>query len=96
MSGREVLAAPYAGGPLDRACRLRRDPAWLRSQATDAKAGLLRPRTSELTVVDGDELLETRLFTRADLRARREARGRLGNPDSIDRMLLEAWLEAGD
>lgn len=51
--------------------------------------GFLARATSELTVVKGDELLETRWFTRADLRARREARGRLGNPDSIDRMLLE-------
>jgi NAD+ diphosphatase len=40
-------------------------------------------------------LLAARWFTRADLRARRAARGRLGNQDSIDRLLLESWLDAG-
>ncbi|MEO3821268.1 NAD(+) diphosphatase [Plantactinospora sp. B24E8] len=49
---------------------------------------------SEETRVDGEELLEARWFSRAELRARRAARGRLGNPDSIDRLLLEAWLDA--
>ena len=58
--------------------------------------GFYARATSTRTVVDGVELVETRWFTRADLRARRASRGNLGNPDSIDRMLLEAWLDSGD
>ncbi|MEE6260833.1 NAD(+) diphosphatase [Plantactinospora sonchi] len=56
--------------------------------------GFFARASSEVTEVDGEELLETRWFSRAELRARRAARGRLGNPDSIDRLLLEAWLDA--
>ncbi|MBF9131850.1 NAD(+) diphosphatase [Plantactinospora sp. S1510] len=58
--------------------------------------GFVARAGSEVTRVDGEELLETRWFSRADLRARRAARGRLGTPDSIDRLLLEYWLDAGD
>ncbi|MFY1690617.1 NAD(+) diphosphatase [Plantactinospora sp. WMMB782] len=58
--------------------------------------GFLATAHDAATTVDGEELLETRWFSRADLRRRRAARGRLGNPDSIDRLLLEAWLDAGD
>ncbi|MDG4785473.1 NAD(+) diphosphatase [Micromonospora sp. WMMD1102] len=57
--------------------------------------GFLATAHDATTTVDGEELLETRWFSRADLRQRRAARGRLGNPDSIDRLLLEAWLDAG-
>lgn len=56
--------------------------------------GFLARAGSELTRVDGEELIETRWFSRADLCARRASQGRLGNPDSIDRLLLEAWLDA--
>ncbi len=55
--------------------------------------GFFAGATSEVAVVDGEELLEARWFTRDELRQRRSERGRLGNPDSIDRLLLEAWLE---
>ncbi|MBE1487715.1 NAD(+) diphosphatase [Plantactinospora soyae] len=58
--------------------------------------GFVARAASEATSVDGEELLETRWFSRADLRTRRGARGRLGNPDSIDRLMLESWLDAGD
>lgn len=56
--------------------------------------GFFARAAGEETRVDGEELLEVRWFSRAELRARRAARGRLGNPDSIDRLLLEAWLDA--
>ncbi|GAB3971666.1 NAD(+) diphosphatase [Plantactinospora veratri] len=56
--------------------------------------GFFATASSEVTSVDGEELLETRWFSRAELRDRRAARGRLGNPDSIDRLLLETWLDA--
>ncbi|GIG86430.1 NAD(+) diphosphatase [Plantactinospora endophytica] len=58
--------------------------------------GFFATAHSEVTTVDGEELLETRWFSRAELRDRRAARGRLGNPDSIDRLLLETWLDAPD
>jgi len=42
--------------------------------------------------VDGEEILEARWFTKAEL-AERAASGRpLGRPDSIDRHLLQSWL----
>jgi len=42
--------------------------------------------------VDGEEILEARWFTKAEL-AEREASGHpLGRPDSIDRYLLRSWL----
>ncbi|AVT37298.1 NAD(+) diphosphatase [Plantactinospora sp. BB1] len=56
--------------------------------------GFFATARDEMTTVDGEELLETRWFSRAELRDRRAARGRLGNPDSIDRLLLETWLDA--
>ncbi|MEO3924676.1 NAD(+) diphosphatase [Micromonosporaceae bacterium B7E4] len=56
--------------------------------------GFFATARDEVTTVDGEELLETRWFSRAELRHRRVVRGRLGNPDSIDRLLLEAWLDA--
>ncbi|ROT33299.1 NAD(+) diphosphatase [Micromonospora sp. HM5-17] len=56
--------------------------------------GFVARARGEATRVDGEELVETRWFSRADLRARRAARGRLGRPDSIDRLLLQTWLDA--
>ena len=47
--------------------------------------------------VDGEEVIEARWFTRADLAGYAAAGGRLGREDSIDRYLLHAWLaEAGE
>jgi NAD+ diphosphatase len=45
----------------------------------------------EATTADGDEILETRWFTRADLRAYADSRP-LGRVDSIDRIILTEWL----
>jgi NAD+ diphosphatase len=43
--------------------------------------------------VDGEEVIEARWFTRAELAEHATAAGRLGREDSIDRYLLRSWLE---
>jgi NAD+ diphosphatase len=43
--------------------------------------------------VDGEEVIEARWFTRAELAEHAAAAGRLGREDSIDRYLLRSWLE---
>lgn len=58
--------------------------------------GFRATAASEAISVDGDELLEARWFTRDDLRCHGDAGGRLGRPDSIDRMMLTAWLADAD
>jgi NAD+ diphosphatase len=51
---------------------------------------------AETVRVDGEEVIEARWFTRADLAGYAAAGGRLGREDSIDRYLLHSWLaEAG-
>jgi NAD+ diphosphatase len=45
----------------------------------------------EVPCADGDEILDARWFTRAEL-AEKAAAGRLGRADSIDRLLLRSWL----
>ena len=42
---------------------------------------------------DGEEVIEARWFTRAELTEHAKAAGRLGREDSIDRYLLHSWLE---
>jgi NAD+ diphosphatase len=69
---------------------------YVASQAWPFPAGLMagfRAQALATTIhPDGDEILEARWFTRAEL-AEREAAGRpLGRPDSIDRHLLRSWL----
>src|ERR1700750_947885 len=44
--------------------------------------------------VDGEEVIEARWFTRAELTEHARAAGRLGREDSIDRSLLRSWLDA--
>jgi NAD+ diphosphatase len=67
------------------------------SQAWPFPAGLMigfsARATSDFTAVDGDELIEARWCTGAELRARRRARGSLDNVDSIGNFLLESWLD---
>lgn len=70
--------------------------SYVASQAWPFPAGLMvgfRARAESDTVtVDGQEILEARWFTGAEL-AERAAAGRpLGRPDSIDRHLLTSWL----
>ena len=55
-------------------------------------AGFRATAASESITADGKEILEARWFTRAEL-AERAASGRpLGRVDSIDRHLLQSWL----
>jgi NAD+ diphosphatase len=49
----------------------------------------------ESVSVDGNEIREARWFTRGELRAYGKTTGRLGRPDSIDRLMLTAWLAEG-
>jgi NAD+ diphosphatase len=42
---------------------------------------------------DGEEVIEARWFTRAELTEHAGAAGHLGREDSIDRYLLRSWLE---
>jgi NAD+ diphosphatase len=66
------------------------------SQPWPFPAGLMvgfRATTAEESVsADGNEILEARWFTRDQLREYASATDRLGRPDSIDRIMLTAWL----
>jgi NAD+ diphosphatase len=55
--------------------------------------GFRAAAASETVCVDGQEVLEARWFTRAELAEHAAAGGRLGREDSIDRYLLHSWLE---
>ena len=55
--------------------------------------GFRAAAVSEAVSVDGEEVLEARWFTRAELAEHAAAGGRLGRVDSIDRYLLRSWLE---
>jgi NAD+ diphosphatase len=48
---------------------------------------------AETVHVDGEEVIEARWFTRAELAEHAAAAGRLGREDSIDSYLLRSWLE---
>jgi NAD+ diphosphatase len=69
---------------------------YVASQAWPFPSGLMTgfraTAASESITADGTEILEARWFTRAEL-AQRAASGRpLGRVDSIDRHLLQSWL----
>jgi NAD+ diphosphatase len=71
--------------------------AYAASQAWPFPAGLMlgfrATAAGESVTADGQEILEARWFTRAEL-AQRAASGRpLGRVDSIDRHLLRSWLD---
>lgn len=73
------------------------DVAYVASQPWPFPAGLMigfraRALTEEISV-DPAELLEARWFTRAELRAR-DAAGKAGRIDSLDRVLMRTWLAA--
>lgn len=72
--------------------------SYLASQSWPFPQGLMlafRAKALTDTVrADGHELAEARWFTRSELRELASATGgRLGRIDSIDRILLEAWLD---
>ena len=73
---------------------------YLASQGWPFPSGLMvgfrATAASETVSVDGEEVLEARWFTRAELAQHAAAGGRLGREDSIDRYLLRSWLEEGD
>jgi NAD+ diphosphatase len=54
--------------------------------------GFRATATAETVTVDGQEVLQARWFTRAELLEHAASGGRLGRPDSIDRYLLRSWL----
>lgn len=54
--------------------------------------GFRATATAETISVDGQEVLEARWFTRAELAERAASGGSLGREDSIDRYLLHSWL----
>ncbi|MBV1855855.1 NAD(+) diphosphatase [Catellatospora sp. NEAU-YM18] len=73
---------------------------YVASQAWPFPSGLMvgfrATATAETVAVDGEELVEARWFTRAELAAHVASGGRLGREDSIDRLLLRGWLEESD
>lgn len=78
-----------------------RDVSYVGSQPWPFPAGLMvgfRAAAAEESVsVDGNEIIEARWFTREQLRDYATATERLGRADSIDRIMLTAWLaNSGD
>ncbi len=72
------------------------DVSYVGSQPWPFPAGLMagfRAAAAEESVsVDGNEILEARWFTREQLPDYATATERLGRADSIDRIMLTAWL----
>ena len=70
---------------------------YVASQAWPFPAGLMvgfrATAASESVTADGEEILEARWFTRAELSQRAAAGRPLGRVDSIDRHLLRSWLD---
>jgi NAD+ diphosphatase len=77
-----------------------RDVSYVGSQPWPFPAGLMvgfrATAVDESVSVDGNEVLEARWFTRDELRDYGQSRGGLGRIDSIDRIMLTAWLAEGD
>ncbi|MGH3395196.1 MAG: NUDIX domain-containing protein, partial [Streptosporangiaceae bacterium] len=73
-----------------------RDVSYVGSQPWPFPAGLMvgfrATAADESVTVDGNEIIEARWFTRDQLRDYASATDRLGRPDSIDRIMLTAWL----
>jgi NAD+ diphosphatase len=70
---------------------------YLASQGWPFASGLMigfrATALAETVHVDGEEVVEARWFTRAELAGHAAAAGHLGRQDSIDRYLLRSWLE---
>jgi NAD+ diphosphatase len=70
---------------------------YLASQGWPFPSGLMigfrATALAETVHADGEEVIEARWFTRAELADHAAATGRLGREDSIDRYLLRSWLE---
>jgi NAD+ diphosphatase len=69
---------------------------YVASQAWPFPAGLMvgfrATAASESIAADGQEIVEARWFTRADLAQRAASGHQLGRKDSVDRFLLQSWL----
>jgi len=76
------------------------DVRYVGSQPWPFPAGLMvafrASAADEAVTADGREIQDARWFTRAELRDYGQATGRLGRPDSIDRIMLSAWLAEPD
>jgi len=70
--------------------------SYVASQAWPFPAGLMigfrAGAEDDAISVDGEEIMEARWFTRAELAERAAAGHPFGRPDSIDRHLLQSWL----
>jgi NAD+ diphosphatase len=77
-----------------------REVGYVGSQPWPFPAGLMvafrATAADESVSVDGNEILEARWFTRAELRDYGQSRGGLGRIDSIDRLMLTYWLAEGE
>jgi NAD+ diphosphatase len=77
-----------------------RDIGYVGSQPWPYPAGIMAgfraTAADESVSVDGSEIQEARWFTGDELRDYGETGGRLGRVDSIDRIMLTAWLAEGD
>jgi NAD+ diphosphatase len=76
-----------------------RDIRYVGSQPWPFPAGIMvafrATAADESVSVDGSEILQARWFTRDELRDHAQTSGRLGRVDSIDRIMLTAWLTEG-
>lgn len=76
-----------------------RDVAYAGSQPWPFPSGLMvgfrAIATDEAVSVDGNEIQEARWFTRGELQDYASATGWFGRADSIDRVMLTAWLAEG-
>jgi NAD+ diphosphatase len=76
-----------------------RDIGYVGSQPWPFPAGIMvgfrAAAADESVSADGSEILEARWFTRDELRGYAETRGGVGRVDSIDRIMLTAWLAEG-
>ncbi len=75
------------------------DVGYVGSQPWPFPAGMMvgfrATAADESVSVDGSEIVEARWFTDDELRDYGETSGRLGRVDSIDRIMLTAWLAEG-
>jgi NAD+ diphosphatase len=73
-----------------------REVSYFGSQPWPFPAGLMvafrATAAAEPVSVDGDEIVEARWFTRSELTDYEQTQRRLGRVDSVDRVLLAAWL----
>ena len=77
-----------------------RDVDYVGSQPWPFPAGLMvgfrATAVDESVSVDGSEILEARWFTRDEIRDYGQSRGGPGRIDSIDRLMINAWLAEGE